>query len=96
MAYKKQYAVLALLGISLASGAAWWWQNKAPAGVATPSSAASSSQGGPAGAPAGAASGVPGAGPAGGAGRAPVVEVAKVESEPMLEGRQMIMILAPR
>ena len=28
MAYKKQYAVLALLGISLASGAAWWWQNK--------------------------------------------------------------------
>lgn len=33
MAYKKKYAVLALAGICLASGAAWWFQNKA-----TPSS----------------------------------------------------------
>ena len=96
MAYKKKYALLALLGISVASGAAWWWQNKAPAGVATPSSAASSSQGGPAGAPAGAASGVPGAGPAGGAGRAPVVEVAKVESMTLVDETQAVGSLRSR
>jgi hypothetical protein len=40
MAYKKKYAVLALLGISVASGAAWWWQNKAPADGAAPTAAA--------------------------------------------------------
>ena len=96
MAYKKKYALLALLGISVASGAAWWWQNKSPAGVATPSSAASSSQGGPAGAPAGAASGVPGAGPAGGAGRAPVVEVAKVESMTLVDETQAVGSLRSR
>lgn len=28
MAYKKKYALLALLGVCAASGAAWWWQNQ--------------------------------------------------------------------
>ncbi len=96
MAYKKKYAVLALVGISLASGAAWWWQNKAPAGGAALSSAASSAQGGPAGAPAGAASGPPGAGPAGGAGRAPAVEVAKVESMSLVDETQAVGSLRSR
>ena len=36
MAYKKKYAVMALAGICVASGAAWWYQNKA----AAPSAAA--------------------------------------------------------
>jgi membrane fusion protein (multidrug efflux system) len=28
MAYKKKYAVMALVGVGMASGAAWWFQNK--------------------------------------------------------------------
>ena len=92
MAYKKQYAVLALLGISLASGAAWWWQNKAPAGGAALSSATSSAQSGPAGA----ASGPPVAGPAGGAGRPPAVEVAKVESMTLVDETQAVGSLRSR
>lgn len=99
MAYKKKYAVLALVGISVASGAAWWWQNKAPAGGAAPTSSASSAKGGPAGTPAGAASGAPGAGPggaAGGAGRAPAVEVAKVESMTLVDETQAVGSLRSR
>ena len=95
MAYKKKYAVLALLGISVAAGAAWWWQNKAPAGGAAPSSATSPTSGGPAAAPAGAASGAPGAGPAG-AGRAPAVEVAKVESMTLVDETQAVGSLRSR
>ena len=95
MAYKKKYAVLALVGISVAAGAAWWWQNKAPAGGAAPSSATSPTSGGPAAAPAGAASGAPGAGPAG-AGRAPAVEVAKVESMTLVDETQAVGSLRSR
>ena len=91
MAYKKKYAVLALVGISVAAGAAWWWQNKAPAGDAAPSSATSPAPGGPAGA----ASGAPGAGPAG-AGRAPAVEVAKVESMTLVDETQAVGSLRSR
>lgn len=103
MAYKKKYAVLALVGISLASGAAWWWQNKAPTGGVAPSSAASPASGGPSAAPAGAASGAPGAGPggaagaaSGGAGRAPAVEVAKVESMTLVDETQAVGSLRSR
>ena len=100
MAYKKKYAVLALVGISVASGAAWWWQNKSPAVAAAPSSAISSASGGPsaapAGAPGGAASGPPGAGPAGGAGRPPAVEVAKVESITLVDETQAVGSLRSR
>jgi membrane fusion protein (multidrug efflux system) len=92
MAYKKKYAVLALLGISVASGAAWWWQNKAPVDAAAPTAAAASAPGGAAGA-SGAA---PGAGPAGGAGRAPAVEVAKVESMTLVDETQAVGSLRSR
>ena len=95
MAYKKKYAVLALVGISVAAGAAWWWQNKAPAGGAAPSSATSPTSGGPAAAPAGAASGAPSAAPAG-AGRAPAVEVAKVESMTLVDETQAVGSLRSR
>ncbi|PUE40197.1 efflux RND transporter periplasmic adaptor subunit [Limnohabitans sp. Bal53] len=95
MAYKNKYAVLALLGISVASGAAWWWQNKSPAGDASPTEATSSAKGAPAGAP-GAASGAPGAGPAGGAGRMPAVEVAKVESMTLVDETQAVGSLRSR
>ncbi|WP_295552666.1 efflux RND transporter periplasmic adaptor subunit [Limnohabitans sp. Rim8] len=92
MAYKKKYALLALVGISVASGAAWWWQNKAPTSGVAPVSAASSAQGGPAGAPAGAASGASG----GGAGRMPAVEVAKVESMTLVDETQAVGSLRSR
>jgi membrane fusion protein (multidrug efflux system) len=95
MAYKKKYAVLALVGISVAAGAAWWWQNKAPAGGGASSSAASPATGGPAAAPVGAASGAPGAGSAG-AGRAPAVEVAKVESMTLVDETQAVGSLRSR
>ena len=96
MAYKKKYAVLALVGISVAAGAAWWWQNKAPAGGAAPSSATSPTSGGPAAAPAGAASGPPGAGPAGAGGRPTAVEVAKVESMTLVDETQAVGSLRSR
>ena len=93
MAYKKKYAVLALLGISVASGAAWWWQNKAPADGAAPTAAAASAPGGTA---SGAPGGASGAGPAGGAGRAPAVEVAKVESMTLVDETQAVGSLRSR
>ena len=89
MAYKKRYAVLALVGISVASGAAWWWQNKAPSGGAASTSAAPSSA--PGGAP-GASVGAP----AGGAGRAPAVEVAQVERMTLVDETQAVGSLRSR
>ena len=96
MAYKKKYAVLALLGISVASGAAWWWQNKASAGGAAPTAAAASAPGGPSASPGAAPAGAPGAGPAGGTGRAPAVEVAKVESMTLVDETQAVGSLRSR
>ena len=96
MAYKKKYAVLALLGISVASGAAWWWQNKASAGGAAPTAAAASAPGGPSASPGAAPDGAPGAGPAGGTGRAPAVEVAKVESMTLVDETQAVGSLRSR
>ena len=91
MAYKKKYAVLALLGISVVSGAAWWWQNKALGEGAAPTAAASA----PGGA-AGASGAATGTGPAGGAGRAPAVEVAKVESMTLVDETQAVGSLRSR
>ena len=49
MAYKKQYAVLALLGVGVASGAAWWLQNKpAPSADAAKPAASAGAASGPA------------------------------------------------
>ena len=85
MAYKKKYAVLALLGISVASGAAWWWQNKVPTdGSGKPVSAAPS-------APA-----APGSAPGGGPARVPAVEVAKVESMTLVDETQAVGSLRSR
>ena len=93
MAYKKKYALLALLGISVASGAAWWWQNKAPVGNAANTVTASAA---PAGAASGAAAGGGAGGAAGGPGRAPTVEVAKVESMTLVDETQAVGSLRSR
>lgn len=88
MAYKKSYAVWALVGISLASGAAWWWQNKAPAQGGGQTNVA---------APAGATRGVPGGGPGGGRpGRPPAVEVAQVQSMSLTDEAQAVGSLLSR
>jgi membrane fusion protein (multidrug efflux system) len=73
MAYKKKYAVLALAGICVASGAAWWYQNKAS--LPSQPAVVSGTQAG------GAATG---GAPAGGQ-RAPAVEVAKVEAVTLVD-----------
>ena len=80
MAYKKKYALVALAGIVIASGAAWWLQQRSPA----PSAA------GPAAAPvpAGAASGT--------GQRMPAVEVAKVEATTLVDEAQSVGSLRSR
>jgi membrane fusion protein (multidrug efflux system) len=71
MAYKKKYAVMALVGICVASGAAWWLQNKTGASGDAAKPAVS--------APTGA-----------GAGKAPAVEVAKVETMTLVDETQAV------
>ena len=83
MAYKKKYTILAILGIAMASGAAWWWQNKAPDAEAGKKASASAP---------------PGAGPAAGGGpaRPTSVEVAKVESMTLVDETQAVGSLRSR
>ena len=81
MAYKKKYALLALVGVCVASGAAWWWQNKP----------AASSPVAPLAGP-GAATGSPGAGAA----RASAVEVAKVQTQLLVDETQAVGSLRSR
>lgn len=81
MAYKKKYALLALVGVSVASGAAWWWQNK-PAASSPVAPLAGS----------GAATGSPGAGAA----RASAVEVAKVQTQLLVDETQAVGSLRSR
>lgn len=84
MAYKKKYAVMALLGVCAASGAAWWFQNKPAPTTETPkTSVAGPTTGAP---------GTPGGGPA----RAPAVEVAKVETMTLVDETQAVGSLRSR
>ena len=91
MSFKKPYLAMALVGVALASGAAWWLQNK-PAG---PKAAGSPVAGAPA-APAqpGPAAGGPPGGPSGGTPgapqRPPAVEVAKVEKAMLVDETQSV------
>ena len=83
MAYKKKYALIAVLGVGLASGAAWWYQNNQ-------GKAAGDAQGTP-------AAGSPAAGPAaGGPQRPPAVEVAKVETMRLVDETQSVGSLRSR
>jgi membrane fusion protein (multidrug efflux system) len=85
MAYKKKYALIAVLGVGLASGAAWWYQNhqgKTPGDAQNPATSGA----GPA------ASGSA----AGGAQRPPAVEVAKVETMRLVDETQSVGSLRSR
>lgn len=84
MGSKSIYSVVAVVGIVAASGAAWWYQNKAQRPVAEAPVAAAN------GTPAGAASA------AGGAPRAPTVEVARVETLRLTDDAQAVGSLRSR
>ena len=80
MAYKKKYALVAVAGIVIASGAAWWMQHRAAASPAAGPAAA--------GAPATPASGA--------GQRVPAVEVAKVEVTTLVDEAQSVGSLRSR
>ena len=85
MAKKIVFPLVAILGIALASGAAWWYQSK-PTG---PKEVVAGSGGAPASSP-----GVPASGPAGP--RAAGVEVAKVETMSLRDDAQSVGTLRSR
>ena len=80
MAYKKKYALVAVAGIVIASGTAWWMQHRASGAPAAGPAAAA--------APAGAASGT--------GQRVPAVEVAKVEATTLVDEAQSVGSLRSR
>lgn len=92
MTSRLKYLLTAIIGIALASGAAWWYQNKAK--TSAPASDPAPTTKGPAGPGAG-ASGPAAAGP-GAAGRAPTVEVAKVETMDLVDDAQTVGSLRSR
>lgn len=92
MTSRLKYPLTAIIGIALASGAAWWYQNKAK--TSAPASDPAPTAKGPAGPGAG-ASGPAAAGP-GAAGRAPTVEVAKVETMDLVDDAQTVGSLRSR
>lgn len=88
MASKPLYTVVAFVGIALASGAAWWFQNKPRPAAGEPSATSATGPGnGAAGAPASGASG-----PA----RPVSVEVAKVERTSITDDAQAVGSLRSR
>jgi membrane fusion protein (multidrug efflux system) len=95
MSFKKPYLPLALIGLALAMGAAWWFQNKpaAPKAELAASGSAPSSAAQPVPAAAGApgAGGTAGTAPGSGAPqRPPAVEVAKVEKAMLVDETQSV------
>src|SRR5687767_4251825 len=83
MASRPLYIVVAVVGIAVASGAAWWLQRKPSTPVAASTTPA------PGGSPAA-------SGPAGGGGRPPAVEVARVETMRLADDAQAVGSLRSR
>ena len=100
MAGKKIHLVVAVLGIALAGGGAWWYQNKSGAAGSTPAGEAGSPGGPGAGAASGAAKGGGAAGPGGAGPRGPggpaAVEVAKVAVQKLEDDSQAVGSLRAR
>lgn len=99
MASKSVYTTVAVLGIAAASGAAWWYQNKAPItvnpGSATPASSQTSGQVSSA-TPASTGSAKGAAGTATDPARPPSVESAKVEIMKLTDDTQAVGSLKSR
>ncbi len=93
MAGKKLHLVVAVIGLGLISGGAWWYQNKAGGIGAKPGT---ESAAGPAAGGSAAKGGGPGGGPGGGGpggrgpGGPPAVEVAKVEVQRLEDDSQAV------
>lgn len=81
MVSKFLYPVIAVVGIVAASGAAWWYQNKAPTTAVNPANAGPASSGAPA---------------AGGPTRPVTVEVAKVQIMKLTDDAQAVGSLRSR
>ena len=96
MASKSVYSIVAVIGIAAASGAAWWFQNKAPTQSLAASNASSAAAMPAAGAAASGGAGV--AGSAGGvaAAKPPSVESAKVEIMKLADDTQAVGSLKSR
>jgi membrane fusion protein, multidrug efflux system len=88
MASKSVYSIVAVLGIAAASGAAWWYQNKAPSDSAVSSNAASGTTTSTSNAASGAGAGAPA--------RPPSVESAKVEVMKLTDDTQAVGSLKSR
>ena len=87
MAYKKKYALVAVAGICLASGIAWWMQRQSSSTASAPSASAQA-------VPASGGSGGSGAAP--GLQRVPAVEVAKVTPVTLVDEAQSVGSLRSR
>lgn len=93
MTSRLRYFLFAVLGIAIASAAAWWYQNKAKAPM--PSAELVSGTKGQVGPGANPSAGTGPSGPSG-AGRAPAVEVAKVETMDLVDDAQTVGSLRSR
>ena len=90
---KKIHTLVAVIGIALAGGAAWWWQHRMPQAAGASATASTPADGAKpnAGAPAGkAGAGGPGAGGPGGGGGPATVEVAKAEAQSLVDDVQAV------
>jgi membrane fusion protein, multidrug efflux system len=103
MASKSVYSIVAVLGIAAASGAAWWYQNKAPVETSIASNISANANANPAPAAGSAASGAASAGATTGApsgsgapARPPSVESAKVEITKLTDDTQAVGSLKSR
>ena len=85
MAYKKEYALMALVGVCAASGAAWWLQNKAGSSSEGSKPAVSST-----------ATPAAGTGAPAGPGKVTSVEVAKVTTQTLVDETQAVGSLRSR
>lgn len=95
MKRNKWTPVLAVLGLVVVSGAAWWYQKHPSGGEAAQQSAPPTGASGPARAP-GADANPPAGGPPAGPPRAPSVEVAQVVSQKLVDETQAVGQLRSR
>lgn len=97
MASKSLYTTVAVLGIAAASGAAWWYQNKAPSSATSTSTQTSASSAtAPSAQTNGASAGAAGSGGAASPARPPSVESAKVEVMKLTDDTQAVGSLKSR
>ena len=96
MAFRKVHTVVAVLGIALAGGCAWWWQNSANTNAKSPPMAASLQSGGVGASSAGPSAPKAGLGPGTGQSGPAPVEVAKVVATTITDDVQAVGAMRSR